>query len=242
MGKEQKINLKNEFSTTLESEILDAKRQFKVRPTELIVTLVSLVIGVVLFCLNLTSLLGLSIILFGALWNFFTESNKFFSCVMAFLMCIVYGFVAGSMKVFGHAFLHLMFYLPTQLIYYYENDKKENSILHDKALSQSGYIGTVVCGWLIAFGLGILLYKVGDPYYIMDALSSTLLIVSVFLVNGRYKEYFPVRLVALLFASITWCYIGIKTNFTTDASIFILLFTMYLVMDTIKFIRWKNYK
>lgn len=242
MDNTQKKNFKDEIINTLGNEIIDARRQFFIRPTELIVTIVSLAIGVLLLCLNLISLLGLSLILFGAMWNFFTSSNKFFACIMAFFMCVAYGFIAGNIKVYGHAFLHLMFYLPTQLIYYYENDKKDNTILHDKSLSQAGYIGTVVCGWLIAFALGIILYKVGDPYYIMDALSTTLLIVSVFLVNGRYREYFPVRLVAVLFASMTWTYIGIKTGFAENVSAFILLFIMYLFMDTIKFIRWKNYR
>lgn len=238
----QKTDVQGEISSTIEGEIITAQKQFKIRSTEFVVTLISLAVGVALFCFDLTSLLGLSIILFGALWNFFTESNRFFACIMAFFMCVVYGFIAGSMKVFGHAFLHLMFYLPTQLIYYYESDKKDNSISHTKTLSQAGYIGTVVCGWLMAFGLGIVLYKVGDSYYIMDALSTTLLIVSVFLANGKYKEYYLVRIVALVFAVATWTYIGIKTNFTTDASVFILLFIMYTVMDIIKCIRWKKSK
>lgn len=234
-------NTTKEITSAFEGEIITAKREFKVRWTEIIVTLVALVIGVVLFTLNLVDLISLSIIVFGALWNFFTDSNKLFACIMSFFMCVAYGFLAGAVKVYGHAFLHIMFYLPTQLIYYYESQKSEsNAVRYDKRLSKAGYIGTVVAGWFVAFGLGIVLFKIGDPYYIVDALSSTLLIVSVFLVNGKYREYYFVRLTALLGAFLAWFYIGIKLNFSGNTLTFMLLFTMYFVMDTIEYIRWKK--
>ena len=234
------MTAKEEIQNLLNGEILTAKSQASKRLPEILLTALAMVVGVVLFCFDLTSLMGLTIILFGALWNFFTESNKFFAIIMAFLMCVVYGFIAGSMKVFGHAFLHLMFYLPTQLIYYYENSKQDNSISHTKTLTQAGYIGTVVCGWLIAFGLGIVLYKVGDPYYIIDALSSALLIVSVFLQNGKYKCFYPIRITACVGAVAMWLVVAIQTGFAVDTLIFVLLFVMYTIMDIIKFIRWKK--
>ena len=113
-----KKQTKDEIKGVFESEILTTKEQLKKRVPEIIVTLVALVGGILLYCFNLASLLGLSIILFGALWNFFTESNRFFACVMAFFMCIVTALVAGTMNIYGIAFLHIMFYLQTQLIYY----------------------------------------------------------------------------------------------------------------------------
>ena len=233
-------NAKEEISLVLNNEIITAKHQLKARLPELIITLTALVVGVTLLCFNLASILGLTIILFGALWNFFTESNRFFACIMGFLMCVVVGIIAGGLKVFGHAFLHIMFYLPTQLIYYYENSKEDNSISHTKQLSQAGYIGTVVCGWLLAFGLGIVLYKVGDPYYIVDALSTALLLVSVFLQNGKYKIFYPFRITACIFAVAMWSYIAIITDFQINTLIFVTLFAMYVVMDVIKFMRWKK--
>lgn len=229
----------NEITRAFEKEIVSAKHEFKIRWVELVVTILSMAVGVTLFALDIVGLLSLSIILFGALWNFFTDSNRLFACIMAFLMCIVYGFLAGSLKVYGHAFLHIMFYLPTQLIYYYESQKSEdNSVRKDKKLTTAGYVGTVVSGWIMAFGLAIILYKIGDPFYIIDALSSTLLAVSVFLVNGKYKEYYPVRIAALVLALITWIVIAITVNFAGSAAIFILLFAMYIVMDIIEWIRW----
>ena len=135
-----KQRTKDEITGVVETEIITAKEQIKKRIPEILITLLALAAGVTLFCFNLVSLLGLSIILFGALWNFFTESNRFFACVMAFFMCIITAIVAGTMKVYGIAFLHIMFYLPTQLIYYYDNKKTDNSISHEKKLSDSAYI------------------------------------------------------------------------------------------------------
>jgi len=230
-----------EISNAFENELLTANKEFKIRKTELFVTIAALVVGITLFCFRLIDLISLSIILFGALWNFFTDSNKLFACIMSFFMCVAYGFLAGAIKVYGHAFLHIMFYLPTQLIYYYESQKSEsNAVRYDKRLSKVGYIGTVVAFWFVAFGLGIVLFKIGDPYYIVDALSSTLLIVSVFLVNGKYREYYFVRLVALAGAILAWLYIAIKLNFEGNTLTFILLFVMYLVMDIIEYVRWKK--
>ena len=235
-----KQQTKEEITGVIEGEILTAGEQIKKRLPEILVTLIALVGGVVLYCFNLASLLGLSIILFGAMWNFFTESNRFFACIMAFLMCVVTGLVAGTMKVYGIAFLHLMFYLPTQLIYYYENRKTDNSISHTKTLSDTAYIATVVCGWLMAFGLGIVLYKVGDPYYIIDAMSSTLLIVSVFMQNGKYKVFYWVRLFACAFACVMWLVIGITSSFMIDSLVFAVLFFMYVIVDMIRFIKWSK--
>lgn len=235
-----KQQTKEEITGVIEGEILTAGEQIKKRLPEILVTLIALVGGVVLYCFNLASLLGLSIILFGAMWNFFTESNRFFACIMAFLMCVVTGLVAGTMKVYGIAFLHLMFYLPTQLIYYYENRKTDNSISHTKTLSDTVYIATVVCGWLMAFGLGIVLYKVGDPYYIIDAMSSTLLIVSVFMQNGKYKVFYWVRLFACAFACVMWLVIGITSSFMIDSLVFAVLFFMYVIVDMIRFIKWSK--
>ena len=237
-----KQKTKDEITGVVEAEIITAKEQIKKRIPEILITLLALTVGVTLFCFNLVSLLGLSVILFGALWNFFTESNRFFACVMAFFMCIITAIVAGTMKVYGIAFLHIMFYLPTQLIYYYENRKTDNSISHDKKLSDSAYIATVVCGWLMAFGLGIVLYKVGDPYYIIDAISSTLLIVSVFMQNGKYRVFYWVRLFACAFAGVTWLVIALTSNYMIDSLIFAILFFMYVVVDVIRFIKWNKNK
>lgn len=230
-----------QIGSAIEGELLTARRQFQVRWLEVIITSLFVAGGIVLFCLGLTDLLTLSIIVFGSLWNFFTESNKLFACIMAFFMCVVYGFVCGSMLVYGHAFLHLMFYLPTQLIYYYESQKNEdNNISHTKKLTTAGYIGTVVAGWVFAFGLGAVLCKLGDPYYIIDALSTTLLVVSVFLVNGRYKEYYVVRIVACVCAAIMWLTIAVAQDFTNGTLIFMMLFIMYSIVDSVKFYRWSK--
>lgn len=237
-------NLKNEVSNIVGNEMLEAKRQLYFRLPEFIVTVVSVILGVVMMCFNLGDFWGLAVIVFGALWNFFTDANKLFACIVSFFVCTIFALISLNFNLYGLAFLHICFYLPTQLIYFYESKKSENlNDTRNKELTKVGTCGAIISVWLFALSITFVLYKVGDPYYLVDAICVTLLSFSVFLSNGQYKEYWFARLIACFVTSASFVYIAVDTGYAMNSLMFALLFLMYLISDTIKFNRWiKSYK
>ena len=236
-------NIIGEISSSIEKEIVESKNQLRNRFPEVLVTLFALVVDVVLLCLGWCNILTFSLIIFGALWNFFTKANKLFACIVAFAVCTIFAVISIRLNMYGSAFLHICFYLPTQLIYFYESQKVEDvSIKYDKQLTRAGTIGVVISVWAVALCLAFVLYEVGEPYYIIDSVSVSLLALSVFLSNGQYKEYWFARIVACGVSSIVWIYIAIDTTITNGSLVLALLFVMYTVMDTIHYINWLKNK
>lgn len=239
--KENVANTHEAVDVQIENEIFEAGKQVQLRTTELIITSVFLTLGLFFFGIGVTSLWSVAILLFGALWNFFTDSNKLFACIFAFCLCIPYALFCIDIGMYGHAFLHLLFYIPTQLVYYIENQHREDvSILASKKLETAGFVGAVVAGIFLTFGVSLALYNMNNFFFIFDAVSVVLLAFAVFLVNGRYKEYWGVRLFAVAFASLMWLLVGLFTDWADGTIIFALLFAMYFVADFVKYFDWKK--
>lgn len=236
-------NIMGNISSSIEKEIVESKNQFKKRLPEVIVTLCAMVIDVLFLCLGLCDLLTFSLILFGALWNFFTKANKLFACIVSFVVCTIFALISIRLEMYGSAFLHICFYLPTQLIYFYENQKIEDvSIKYNKQLTKTGTIGAVITVWLFALCLAFVLYEVGEPYYIIDSISVALLSLSVFLSNGEYREYWFARIAGCGVSMAVWLYVAFSTSFSNGSLVIALLFLMYVVMDIIHYISWRRHR
>ncbi len=236
-------NIIGGISSSIEKEIIESKNQFKNRLPEVIVTLCALIVDVVFLCVGWCNLLTFSLIIFGALWNFFTRANKLFACIVAFVVCTIFAVISIRLNMYGSAFLHICFYLPTQLIYFYESQKIEDvSIKYDKQLTRTGTVGAVISVWAVALCLAFVLYEVGEPYFIIDSVAVALLTLSVFLSNGQYREYWFARIVACGVSCIVWIYVAIDTSITSGGLVVALLFLMYTVMDTIHYLSWLKNK
>ena len=232
-------SVKNEIENSLASEIVESKKQIRIQLPEVVVTLISMIIGVVFLCFNLINFWGLFLIFFGTFRNFFTDANKLFACVVSFAVCTIFALISISLNLYGMAFLHIGFYLPTQLIYFYENRKEADvSIKKNKELTKFGSVGAIVSIWIFALCVALVLYKIGEPHYIADAVCVALLSFSVFLSNGEYKEYWIARIFACFVTMSFLLYVSIETQFKINSLAFVLMFVMYVVMDIIKFIRW----
>ena len=228
------------ISNNISGEIIEAKKQAKIRIPELAVTAVTIVIGVIFYCLNYVSLLALALVLFGAMWNFFTEANKLFACIMAFFVCTIFAVLSVKLNMYGQAFLHVGFYLPTQLIFYYENkNNKDVSIDSKKELKLLGLICAGVSLLLLSACLCFVLHAANEAFYISDGIATAFLMLSVFLSNGRYREYWAVRIGALAVAIVVWLNVALHNNFGENVIVILLLFGMYMVMDLIKFVMWE---
>ena len=223
----------------IEPSILSAKLSLNNKGAEIIVSCIFLTIAITLLCFGLCNFITLAILVMGALWNFFTDSNQFFACIFAFLVCIPFAIYSSNLGVYGFAMLHIAFYIPTQLIYYYDNkNKKDIGIMEIKSLEAGGIVGTTLVSLILSVGLSLMLYNLGEEFFYLDAISTVLLMVSVFLVNGRYKEYWPVRLIATMVASLSWLFFAVFYDFKEGSVIFSLMFLMYFTMDCIRYFKW----
>ncbi len=234
-------NITNEVSQTLGSEIVETKRQLTFRLPEVIIAVIGLIVGVVLTCFNLSNFWGLALIIFGVMWNFFTEANKLFACMVSFVVCTIFALISISLKIYGMAFLHICFYLPTQLIYFFESKKVENlSMQKNKKLTNVGLLGSILSVLLFAVCMGLVLYCLGEKYFILDAICVALLSLAVFLSNGQYKEYWFARMLACVVSFVAYLYFSIESDFYMNSLTISLLFLMYVACDVIKYLRWKK--
>ena len=60
--------------------------------------------------------------------------------------------------------------------------------------------------------------------------------------NGKYRVFYWVRLFACAFAGVTWLVIALTSNFAIDSLIFVILFSMYVIVDAIRFVKWSKEK
>ena len=236
-------NVMGDISRSLEKEIVESKNQIRNRLPEIVVTACALVLDVILLCFGLCDIFAFSLIFFGALWNFFMRANKLFACIVSFVVCTIFALISIRLNMYGSAFLHICFYLPTQLIYFYENQEIEDvSIKYNKHLSRAGTIGAVISLWIFALCMAFVLYEVGEQYFVVDSVCVTLLTFSVFLSNGEYKEYWFARIVACGTNFAVWLFLSFAMNFAGGSLVIALLFLMYTVMDIIHYILWQKKK
>jgi len=71
-----------------------------------------------------------------------------------------------------------------------------------------------------------------------DAFSACMLGLSAFLQSYMYREYYSVRIVAVILSIILWC-LALKTLiFSMNAIGIIILYSMYLIVDILSVISW----
>ena len=70
-----------------------------------------------------------------------------------------------------------------------------------------------------------------ENLYWFDSISVVLLTVSVFLVNGKFAEYYIERIFAVVTSFALWFSLGIMTGWPEGTLMFSLLFAMYFVVD-----------
>lgn len=229
----------------VKSAILDVISDSKSRFFEIFVTTLFLCIGLVFFLLGLEPFWTLPILLFGALWNYFTNSNRLFACIFAFAVCVPYSLYAIQSGLYGQAFLHLILYIPTQLMFYYQERNNEDlEIKREKHLDTNSYILLIVFALFLLFSVSAALYTIeGQLFFWLDALTVMLLAVSVFLVNGKFREYWIQRLIAVASGFALWIVVGVNYNWSDGSMMFALLFAMYFVVDLYRAIVWykENY-
>lgn len=224
----------------VKSAILDVISDSKSRFFEIFVTTLFVCIGLVFFLLGFEPFWTLPVLLFGALWNYFTHSNRLFACIFAFAVCVPYGLYAIQNGLYGQAFLHLILYIPTQLMFYYQERNNEDlEIKREKHLDSSSFLLLVVFALFLMFSVSAVLYTIeSEVLFWFDALTVMLLAVSVFLVNGKFREYWVQRLVAVGASCALWIVVGINFNWTDGSLMFALLFAMYFVVDLFRAIVW----
>lgn len=224
----------------VEDAIISTIKESKDRSLEIFITSLFVCVGLVFYAMGFESLLTLSVLLFGALWNFFTSSNRFFAVIFSFLVCVPYALVSLAAGLYGQAFLHILLYLPTQLMFYQQERKNtDNSIQKDNKLSTRTYAVMIVFALVLMFSLSLVLYNIeSQVLFWFDAISVVLLAVSMFLVNGRFTAYWVQRIIAVAVSAGLWITHGILFNWVDGSIMFALLFGMYLIVDSYRFALW----
>lgn len=215
----------------LHMEAVKIAEKSKDRVFETVITSVAVCLALFFYLLGWSGILPVIVVFFGALWNFFTEVNHFLACIFGFVVCVTYALVAASFALFGHAALHLFFYLPMQLFVFYNSRNTDVGIKREKRVSPIMWVFiavvfvlTVVFGWIV-------LAKLKGTVPFLDVFSVAALTVSVFLVTAGFREYYLWRVFAVSLAAIVWVYIGVVNGFYDGVVQMIILFAMYGLVD-----------
>lgn len=176
------------------------------------------------------NILGLIVLVLGAIWNLYLPLNNFYGVAMSIMVGIVYALICINIGLIANAFLYMAYYVPMQYI----ACKKltQTSIIRGKILSikQSAF----VLFYYILFFIGVYIFSTSIAtswLCFLDALSATLLAFSSMLRTIRTSEYIRIRLLAVGVSIIMWALIVSSTAFYPGAVCVLIMYIMYFVYD-----------
>lgn len=208
--------------------------------SKLIVTSIFCLIALTLYLLNLVHFPVVALVFFGAVWNFFVDINTF----LAFLLSVIVGFLFAMLSVtsgvYANAILYIMFYIPLQFVVWITNPKaRDMSIKKDKKLSfDAVYYITIAFVLSMVILVAVTIHIRYEILLFFDVFSACMLGLSAFLESYMYREYYYVRLSALIVSIILWSLVLNSLVFSMSAIGMIILYSMYLVVDTLSFIAY----
>ncbi len=176
------------------------------------------------------NILGLIVLVLGALWNIFLPLNNFYSLAISIMIGIVYAIVCINIGLVANAFLYLVYYVPMQ--YYACHRLVCTDIVHSRVLSTKQSV--LFMFYYVLFFIGVYMFSTSyttSYLCLLDALSATMLAFSALLRNLRTADYFIIRLIALLLSILLWALISSASAFYPGALCVVIMYTMYFVYD-----------
>lgn len=206
----------------------------------LIITCFACLIALTLYLLNLLYLPVLCLILLGAIWNFFVDINTF----IAFLLSVVVGMLFAMLSIieglYANALLYVLFYIPLQFVVWINNPKEfDSTIKIDKKLSKT-VVYYICLAFLSAFSIvsTLIINLEQEMLIFFDVFSACLLGLSAFLQSYRYREYYSVRILAVIISIVLWISVLHIVYFSMIAVGMIILYSMYLLADVVTLISY----
>ncbi len=184
-----------------------------------------------LYFLGVINFACVLLIVCGGLWNLFVPINTFASFAFCLVVCSLYALFAIGEGLYSNAILYFVVYVFLQYVVwvlYSENDMAIN----DKQLSvNTSYLVTCVLAISLALSFAISIVQGNQILPLLDAVTACMLGLSAFLQSFKYREYFIIRPIALIFAILLWIFTGYINGYGGANVTAIVMYVMYLVLD-----------
>lgn len=219
-------------------------KRFKISPklfsARLITTCAFSCFALTMYLVGYINFPALCLIVSGALWNFFVDINSFVSFMLSLAVGILYGFFAISEGLYVHALLYLVVYVALQFYVYVEYPRNlDMSIKKDKKFSgQNIYNSFIFFVLTMAVFFAFAIVNKREVLPLFDSFSACMLAFSAFLQVYMFREYYVVRICAVVCAIGLWIAVMLTSAVSFVAVTMIMLYSMYLVHDIIAIIIW----
>ena len=138
------------------------------------------------------------------------------------------------------AFLYVVFYIPLQFVVWVSNPTgRDMSIKKDKKLSKD-MVYYICVSFLVVMALFIFvtINLENSTLLFFDSFSACMLGLAAFLQSYMYREYYSVRIIAVVLSIVLWCIVLNMMVFSMSAIGIIILYLMYFVVDILSYISW----
>lgn len=215
---------KNKFSQDVTPKILTIR---------LVVTSLFMAIALGLYMAKIIGAPGLCLVFAGAIWNFFVGINTMAAFLLSLLVGLLYGMLALLEGLYINALLYTLFYIPLQFaVWIIYMDSDDMRVRSDRKMSGTGIYYTILLflyALVICFAYS--LYQEREILNLADVFVSCLLGLSAYLQSLRYREYYAVRVMAMVGSICLWIYVAVIHPNSMGAIAISLLYVYYLVLD-----------
>lgn len=184
-----------------------------------------------LYFLGIINFACVLLIVFGGLWNFFVPINTFVSFVFCLLVCSLYALFSIKEGLYSNAILYFIVYVFLQYVVWVLYGDDDMAIKDKQMTMNTSYLVTCVIVVSLAVCFAISIVQGNQILPLMDAVTACMLGLSAFLQSFKYREYYVIRPIALIFAILLWIFAGYINGYGGANITAIIMYIMYLVLD-----------
>ncbi len=183
---------------------------------------------------------------FGSFSNLLATKKISINYLFGFLHIVLYGGISFYNQVYGDFFLNFAIFLPLTFIGWRQWYKKEqnNTHLYAKKLSLRSWLKVIIGLSLLLIITSWILFFLGDPVFILDAMSNSISILGILLMVLYYREQWWVWFIVNIVSTLLWIQVLIISIANHDlnymAITMTLMWSFYTVNSILGIIRWKK--
>lgn len=200
--------------------------------TSILITSVSIYIG--------DTPLGIITALLGILCVICTGKGKLSAFVFGLLHVVAYAIIAYQSKYYGEVMLNIIYYAPMQFYGFYiwsKNMNPDTNEVYKRSLNMKNTTIMLIAVAVLTLSYGMLLQWLNGSLPYVDALSTVVAIVALYISVKMYAEQWILWIIVDFATVIMWL---VAVADGTGSVAVLLMWTIYLLNAFIMYFKWKG--
>jgi nicotinamide mononucleotide transporter len=154
---------------------------------------------------------------------------------------VTYVVIAYMASLYGEVMLNALYYLPMQFIGIYlwkKNTNKEDNLVKASTMTKIEYVIYTIISIAGIIGYGFFLKAIGGAQPFVDAITTVLSVVSMFLSVKRFKEQWILWIIVDIVSVYMWVFALIKGE--ANSAVMVIMWGAYLVNAFYGLINWNK--